>query len=176
MHIRSQFESNARNNPASSDCMSGAIRFNASSVTKNATSIALSYPQKRTARRVASNARLLLGKLSVIALPFEAVSVVRSQPRPPNAALSRHPLSRAKYLLHARAAAATPKQTAAANVRLNRVVHMSRSSRLQAGARPVSLPPAPVLLRFMVGDGRGCALSVALSRGVRSLSAITWHC
>src|SRR5262245_3058038 len=89
---------------------------------------------------------------------------------------SRYPLSRAKYLLHARAAAATPKQTAAANVRLNRVVHRSRSSRLQAGARPVSLPPAPVLLRFMVGDGRGCALSVALSRGVRSLSAITWHC
>src|SRR5262245_2496191 len=79
MHIRSQFESNARNNPASSDCMSGAIRFNASSVTKNATSIALSYPQKRTARRVASNARLLLGKLSAIAPPFEAVSGVRSR-------------------------------------------------------------------------------------------------
>src|SRR6516162_9069564 len=66
MQIRSQFESNTRSNPASSDCMSGAIRFNASSVTKNATSIALSYPQKRTARRVASNARLLLGKLSAI--------------------------------------------------------------------------------------------------------------
>jgi hypothetical protein len=33
---------------------------------KNATSIALSCPQNRTARRVASNARLLLGKLSAI--------------------------------------------------------------------------------------------------------------
>src|SRR5262249_5783552 len=40
---------------------------------------------------------------------------------------SRHPLSRAKYLLYARAMAATLKQTAAANARLNRVVHMSRS-------------------------------------------------
>src|SRR5262245_64176809 len=131
--------------------MWGSTRFSASSVMKNATSIALSYPQKRTARRVASNARLLLGKLSVIALPFEAVSVVRSQPRPPNAALSRHPLSRAKYLLHARAAAATQKQTAAANVRLNRVVQMSRSYRLQAGARPVSLPRAPGLVCLLVG-------------------------
>src|SRR5215831_1987562 len=45
-----------------------------------------------------------------------------AQPRPPNAAPSRYPLSRAKYLPHATATAATPKQTAAANVRLNRVV------------------------------------------------------
>src|SRR5215468_9556084 len=42
-----------------------------------------------------------------------------AQPRPPNAALSRYPLSRAKYLLHAKAAAATPKRAAAANARLN---------------------------------------------------------
>src|SRR6516165_6042143 len=78
MQIRSQFESNTRSNPASSDCMSGAIRFNASSVTKNATSIALSYPQKRTARRVASNARLLLGKLSAIEI-LSKLSTVRSR-------------------------------------------------------------------------------------------------
>jgi hypothetical protein len=51
----------------------GLNGFNASSVTKNAASMVLSYPQKRTARRVASKARLLLGKLSGI-VDFEPLS------------------------------------------------------------------------------------------------------
>src|SRR5215831_19137626 len=96
-------------------------------MTKNATSIALSYAQKRTARRVASNARLLLGKLSAIGAPFEALNDVRSRNQAAKRrALSRYPLNRAKYL-NAGAMAATPKQTAAANAKLNNVVHMSRS-------------------------------------------------
>src|SRR5499427_623586 len=40
----------------------------------------------------------------------------------------RGPGSQTGYLLDARPAAATPKQTAAASARLNRVAHMSRSS------------------------------------------------
>src|SRR6185312_17408696 len=46
--------------------MSGVNFFNASSLTKNAASMALSYPQKRTAWRVASNERLRFGKLSAM--------------------------------------------------------------------------------------------------------------
>src|SRR5215471_20850965 len=40
----------------------------------------------------------------------------------------RGPKSQTGYLLYARPAAATPKQTAAASARLNRIAHMSRSS------------------------------------------------
>src|SRR5438046_10653952 len=58
--------------------MLGWIRFNASSVTKNAASIALSCPQKRTARRVASKERLWLGNLSAMVIPpFRSRQVAR---------------------------------------------------------------------------------------------------
>jgi hypothetical protein len=104
-------------------------------VTKNATSIALSCPQKRTARRVASNARLLLGKLSAIVvlskLSMSVLDRATEHEDAPSAARAAHPLERARrprYVLYARAMAAAPKQTAAANVKLNRIVHMSRSS------------------------------------------------
>src|SRR5215813_14356967 len=40
----------------------------------------------------------------------------------------RGPKSQTGYLLYARPAAATPKQTPAASARLNRIAHMSRSS------------------------------------------------
>src|SRR6516162_1167768 len=65
--------------------MWGSTRFSASSVTKNATSIALSCPQKRTARRVASNARLLLGKLSARLLwgKLSAIVVLSKPSTPP---------------------------------------------------------------------------------------------
>src|SRR5712691_8479809 len=46
--------------------MLGWTRFNASSVTKNEASIALSWPQNRTARRLESYERLRLGKFSVM--------------------------------------------------------------------------------------------------------------
>jgi hypothetical protein len=51
-------------------------------------------------------------------------------------ALSRYPLNRAKYLLYAGARAA--KQTAAANARLNKVVHMSRSYAFRGSATDLS--------------------------------------
>jgi len=59
-----------------------------------------------------------LGKLSAIGVLSKLSTAKRR-------ALSRYPLNRAKYLLYAGARAA--KQTAAANARLNKVVHMSRS-------------------------------------------------
>src|SRR5262249_35586849 len=62
-------------------------------------------------------------------------------------ALVRYSRRSATYLLYASTTAATPKQAAAASAKLNRVIHTSRSSCLQAGARPVSLPPAPGALR-----------------------------
>src|SRR5262245_2863579 len=115
---------------------------------KNATSIALSYPQKRTARRVASNARLILEKLSAIGAPFEALNDVRSRNQAAKRrALSRYPLNRAKCL-NAGATAATPKQTAAANAKLNNVVHMSRSYDCRRERDRSSLPPAPVLFAY----------------------------
>src|SRR5262245_39372445 len=49
------------------------------------------------------------------------------------------------------------KQMAAANGKLNNVVHMSHSYERRGGARPVSLPPARVLLRIVAGNGLGCA-------------------
>src|SRR5262245_59754637 len=122
----------------------------------------------------ASNARLLLGKLSVIAPPFEAVSVVRSrnQGRQAPRALSLSAQPR-QIFAACQSSGCHSEADGRGQGQAEQAVLTSRSSRLQAGARPVSLPPAPVLLRFIVGDGRGCALIVALSRGVRPLSAIT---
>jgi hypothetical protein len=97
---------------------------------KNATSIALSCPQKRTARRVASNARLLLGKLSAIVVlsRLSRRRIAADHDRPPSTARARrYPLNRATRLLYAMTTAAMPKQAAEANARLNTVIHMSRS-------------------------------------------------
>ena len=53
-HGKIAARANAPRSPASANRMSGAMRFNASSLTKNEASIALSYPQNRTgtSRRV----------------------------------------------------------------------------------------------------------------------------
>src|SRR5215469_1337001 len=81
---------------------------------------------------------------------------------------------RSRYWLRARMTAVAPKQAAAAKPRLNRVIHMSRSSCLQAGARLVSLPPAPGLfLCYGRWWSRGCALFARLSRGARPTPAMT---
>jgi hypothetical protein len=55
-----------------------------------------------------------------VAIPFAAVRQ-RDVPR------SRYRARRARYALCARTTAATPKETAAPNARLNMVIHMSRS-------------------------------------------------
>src|SRR5262249_61934936 len=83
-----------------------------------------------------------------------------AQPRPKRRALSRYPLKRAKYLLYARATAATPKPTAAANARLNRVVHMSRS--MIAGGAATGL------------SATGACIVAYCSRGWLRLGLICW--
>src|SRR5207244_10657420 len=91
----------------------------------------------------------LVGKTQRHRRPFAAVPAsdrAADHDRAPSAARARrYPLNRATRLLYAMTIAAAPKQPAEANARLNTVIHMSRSSRLQAGARPVSRPPAPEL-------------------------------
>src|SRR5262245_51184172 len=93
---------------------------------KNATSIALSIPKNARRAALHRTRAALIGKTQRHRCPFEAV-YGRATKAAKRRARSRYPLSRAKYLLYARATAATLKQTAAANARLNRVVHMSRS-------------------------------------------------
>src|SRR5215831_21067067 len=102
-----------------------------------------------------------------------------AQPRPPSAARSLVIRSVVpNILLYARAMAATLKQTAAANARLNRVVHMSRSydCRRERGLSATGACLVHVLWPMMV---RRCALSARLSRGVqpfsRSLRAVEPH-
>jgi len=76
-----------------------------------------------------------LGKLSAIVLlsklSMSVLDRATEHEDAPSAARADHPLERARrarYVLYARAMAAAPKQTAAANVKLNRIVRMSRSS------------------------------------------------
>jgi hypothetical protein len=74
-----------------------------------------------------------LGKLSAIVVLSQLSTPVSDRAadhdRPPSAARARrYPLNRATRLLYAMITAATPKQPAEANARLNTVIHMSRSS------------------------------------------------
>src|SRR6516162_6278851 len=84
----------------------------------------------RAPRRIERAA--LVGKTQPHRRPFAAVPAsgrAADHDRPPSAARARrYPLDRATRLLYAMTTAATPKQAAEANARLNTVIHMSRSS------------------------------------------------
>jgi len=109
-------------------------------------------PKKHGAPRCIERTALI-GKTQRHRCPFEAINDVRSRNQAAERrALPRYPLNRAKYL-NAGATAATPTQTAAANARLNKVVHMSRPYDCRRERDGVSLPPAPVLLHIVAGDG-----------------------
>jgi hypothetical protein len=77
-------------------------------------------------------------------------------------ALSRYPLNRAKYLLYAGARAA--KQTAAANARLNKVVHMSRSYAFRGSATDLS---ATGLLRIVADASRNRVYPISAALGAQ---------
>jgi hypothetical protein len=79
---------------------------------------------------------------------------------------ARRALSGARYVLYARTTAATPKQAASANAKLNRIIHMSRYSNHRR-ERDSSLCHRRLLLMLEAApyssDCRGCLTFIMIT-------------